>query len=156
MSTLHDPKVQIHIDEHRVRLRSGPHSVVDLKKDVDPPIPSDHILWRDLDGAADIELAQDAVVEVVEGLVLYSQGPEGAHPRLTPIIIDGADISSSTKSVTGAIIRRLASPPIPEDRDIYRDIDGAPDERIDDDEVVTLTKGAEFYSVPRLIAPGGS
>ena len=53
-----------------------------------------------------------------------------------------------------AELKHLVDPPIGDDRDIFRDIDGAPDERIDDNEEVTLTKGAEFYSVPRVIAPG--
>jgi len=154
MSTQGLHKVRIHIDEDKVRLPEGRHAVAELKHLVDPPISADHVLFVDVDGGPDLELQQDGEVDVVEGLVLYSRGPDGAHPKKTPIVIDGVRVSSDTVSVTGAIIRRLVDPPIGDDRDIFRDIDGAPDERIDDNEEVTLTKGAEFYSVPRVIAPG--
>lgn len=155
MSSQKIHNVRIQVDEDRVRLSEGRHPVAEIKQLVDPPIPVDHVLFVDVDGGPDLELQQDGGVDVVEGLVLYSQGPDGAHPKKTPIVIDGTRVTSDTVSVTGAIIRRLVDPPVGDDRDIFRDIDGAPDERIDDDEEVTLTKGAEFYSVPRVIAPGG-
>lgn len=156
MTTDHPPKVKIRLNDETMRLPRGDYPVADFKNLAEPPISGDDVLWIDVEGGADIRLAQDGIVSVVEDLVLYSQGPEGAHPHRTPIIIDGNHTTSENVSVTGAILRRLVTPPISEDRDLFRDIDGAPDERIDDNEEVTLTKGAEFYSVPRLIAPGGA
>lgn len=156
MPSAHPPKVKIRINDEHLRLPAGDRPVAELKNLVDPPIPADDMLWIDVQGGSDTAVPQDGVVNVVEGMVLFSQGPDGAHPHQTPIIVDGKRVSSENRSVTGRIIRRLVTPPIPEDRDLFRDIDGAPDERIDDDEDVTLVKGAEFYSVPRLIAPGGS
>jgi hypothetical protein len=150
----HDPKVKIQINDDSVRLHPGPRSVAELKNDTDPPIPAEHMLWLDVAGGSDVELAQDATIDVTDGLVLFSAGPDGAHPHRTPIVVDGTPVKAKSESVTGSIIRSLLTPPIPSDRDVFRDINGAPDERIDDDEVVTLSKGAEFYSVPRLIAPG--
>jgi hypothetical protein len=152
----HNPKVTIRLDDDRLRLPAGNYAVVDIKNMATPAIPAEHVLWIDVEGGVDIPIAQDGVVSVVDDLVLYSQGPDGAHPHHTPITVDGTDVSSESISVTGTIIRGLVTPPIPADRDLFRDVDGAPDERIDDDEEVTLVKGAEFYSVPRLIAPGSS
>ncbi len=150
----HEPKVKIRINEDRITLSAGLRTVSELKSLADPAVPPNDRLWLDVAGGSDIELADDGTIDIVEGLVLYSQGPDGAHPKSMNIVIDGAHVEAASESVTGSILRRLVTPPIADDRDLFRDIDGAPDERIDDDEAVTLRNGAEFYSVPRLIAPG--
>ena len=155
MSNSHEARVKIRINEDRLTLRPGAHTVAELKSRADPPVPPDHRLWLDIAGWGDVELADDEAVDIVDGLVFYSQGSDGAHPKAIEIVIDGTDVDAVNVSVTGTILRSLVTPPVGDDRDLFRDIDGAPDERIDDDEVVTLSKGAEFYSVPRLIAPGG-
>ena len=73
-------------------------------------------------------------------MVLYSVGPDGAHPKHMDIVVDTKAVVSENESVTGAIIRRLVSPAIGPERDLYRNIRGAREE-VEDDEVVTLTKG---------------
>lgn len=147
-------KVTITINDDRVRIHAGTHAVAELKQKVDPVVPPDDVLWMDIDGGEDIALPSDGTIEVTDGLILYSQGSDGSHRRRVPIVIDTTPVVSPSLSVTGSILRNMVTPPIPADRDLFRDIDGSPDERIDDDEVVTLAKGAEFYSVPRLITPG--
>lgn len=147
-------KVTITIDDDHLRIHPGAYAVADLKEAAHPPVPPDHRLWVDVDDGEDIALEPDGTIDVREGLVFYSQGPDGAHRRRVPIVIDGTHVVSASLSVTGLILRHLVTPPIPEDRELFRDINGSPDERIDDDEAVTLAKGAEFYSVPRLITPG--
>lgn len=150
-------KAKIRLNDDNVRLPDGPYPVADLKQQVEPPIPADHTIWISVNGAPNIALDSAGTVDIVEGLVLYSESPDGAaHPHHTPIVIDGQHVTSENESVTGTLIRRLVTPAIGSDRDLYRDIDGAPDERIDDGEVVTLKKGAEFYSVPKNIAPGSN
>lgn len=149
-----NPKVKIKVNEDKVHITTGIHPPADVKALTTPPVPVDHTLWIDVDGGQDIEVPNDGTIEIVDGMVLYSVGPDGAHPKHMNIVVDTKAIVSENESVTGAIIRRLIAPPIGPDRDLYRDIEGAPDEKIEDDEVVTLTKGAEFYSVPRVIAPG--
>jgi hypothetical protein len=151
-----NPKVKIKVNEDKVRITSGAQPVADVKALTTPPVPVDHTLWIDVDGGQNIEVANDGTIEVFDGMVLYSGGPDGAHPKHMDIVVDTQAVVSENESVTGAIIRRLITPPISPERDLYRDIDGAPDEKVEDDEVVTLTKGAEFYSVPRVIAPGRS
>ena len=149
-------KIKISINDDQVRTEAGSHAVSAVKAMPDPPVPPDHVLVIDISSGQDQDLPSDGTVELTDGMVLYSKGPDGAHPTRMPIVIDGKKVQAKAESVTGTIIRHLVEPPIPLDRDLFRDIDGAPDERIDDDEEVTLTKGAEFYSVPRLIAPGAA
>lgn len=146
--------VTITIDDDHVRIHPGMRSVADLKQAVRPPIPPDHRLWVDVDHGPDLDLPDDGQIDVREGLVLYSQGPDGARPARMPIVIDRQRVGASAVSVTGVILRNLVDPPIPADRDLWREVAGSLDEQIDDDEVVTLTRGDEFYSVPRLITPG--
>jgi hypothetical protein len=151
-----NPKVKIKIDEDKVHVGAGIHSVTDIKALTTPPVPADHMLWIDVNGGPNIEVQNEGAIDVVGDMVLYSVGPDGAHPKHVDIVVDTKAVVSENESVTGAIIRRLVSPAIGPERDLYRDIEGAPDEKIEDDEVVTLTKGAEFYSVPTVIAPGRS
>ncbi|MFT3855698.1 MAG: hypothetical protein QM733_23650 [Ilumatobacteraceae bacterium] len=150
------PKVRIKLNEDRIRITAGIHPVADIKVLATPPVPHDHTLWIDVPGGADVPVANDGTIEAVENLVLFSVGPDGAHPKHMDIVIDGTPVVSENQSVTGAILRRLVNPPIPATRDLFREIAGAPDERITDEEEVTLIKGAVFYSVPALIAPGRS
>lgn len=149
-------KIKFRLNDEQVRTDAGTHAVSVVKAMASPPVPADHVLVVDIPGGSDRDLPNDGTIELTDGMVLYSKGPDGAHPTRMPIVIDGKKANAKAESVTGAVIRRLVEPPIPQDRDLFRDIDGAPDERIDDDEEVTLTKGAEFYSVPRLIAPGSA
>jgi hypothetical protein len=149
-------KVRIRLNEDKIRIAAGVYPVADIKVLAIPPVPDDHTLWIDVPTGADEPIANDGVIEVIEGLVLFSVGPDGAYPKHMDIIVDGTAVVSENKSVTGAILRRLVSPPIPETRDLFREIAGVPDERITDEEEVTLSKGAVFYSVPAIIAPGRS
>ena len=149
-------KVRIRLNEDKIRIAAGVYPVADIKALATPPVPDDHTLWIDVATGPDVPLANDGAIEVIEDLVLFSVGPDGAHPKHMDIIVDGTAVVSENASVTGAILRRLVNPPIPETRDLFREIAGAPDERITDEEEVTLSKGAVFYSVPALIAPGRS
>lgn len=140
------------LDDHRVRVPSQPVTPAELRGLVDPPLADSARIWRDTDGGADAQLAEGEPIVVRSGDVFYSAGPDGAHPRELWIVLDGNKIGVEALSMTETQIRHLVDPPIPADRALYRDIDGAPDERIDGDEVVTLACGAEFFSVPHITA----
>lgn len=154
MSSNPDRKVTIQINEERLRLRPGLHPVVDLKAATKPPVAPNHSLWVDGEDGPDRELDSNGTVEITEDMVMYSKGPAGAHPHHFDISIDTKWVVSENESITGNQLRALAVPPVAADRDLYRSIVGAPDEKIDGDEVVTLADKAEFYSVPGLITPG--
>ena len=149
-------KFRIRLNEDRIRITAGTYPVADIKALATPPVPDDHTLWIDVPSGADVPVANDGMIEVIEDLVLFSVGPDGAHPKHMDIVVEGTAVVSENQSVTGAMLRRLVNPPIPATRDLFREIAGAPDERITDEEEVTLIKGAVFYSVPALIVPGQS
>ncbi len=148
------PKVTIRINDDRLKLAAGRYPVAELKARTRPPVPDDHALWVDGVGGSDRQLDDASDVDVVDAMVLYSVGPDGAHPHHVNIEIDGKWAVSENISVTGSQLRRLAAPPLTAEWDLYRVVGGAPDEKIADDEEVTLTEKAEFYSVPALITPG--
>lgn len=147
-------RIHFRLNDQRIRATAGTHEVATVKAMAEPPVPEDHTLAVDVSAGPDVDLSNDGTVDLRDGLVLYSKGPDGAHPTRMPVVVDGQRVTAAAVSVTGTIIRNLVHPPIPDDRDLFRDIDGAPDERIDNEEEVTLEPRAEFYSVPRLIAPG--
>ena len=147
-------RTQFRLDDHRLTVPRRPVTPAEMRQLVDPPLPEASQIWRDNDGGTDDLLVEDEPIRIGRGDVFYSVDSDGAHPRDLWIIIDGTRVDVGSLSMTETQIRQLVDPPIPSDRALYRDIDGAPDERIEDDEVVTLRRGAEFFSVPHITAGG--
>jgi multiubiquitin len=80
---------------------------------------------------------------------------EHAHGPTGPSIhIDKKEYHAPKDAMTGAELRALAVPPIGEDRDLWREVPGAADVRVDDGDLVTLHNGEHFFSSPRTITPG--
>lgn len=75
---------------------------------------------------------------------------------VVPILIDGQRVRPPRGEITGAELRQLVDPPIGADRDLWLDIDGDLDRKIEDDDIVQLEPQMEFFSVPREINPGGA
>jgi hypothetical protein len=75
-------------------------------------------------------------------------------PGKVPILIDGHKYIAPSREMTGRELRALASPPIGDDRDLWRDAAGDLDELIGDNEVVELEPQTRFFTVPRVINPG--
>jgi hypothetical protein len=148
--------VKVHINDDQVAVKPGFYTPSEIRHLVDPPIPDGHEIWRDVDDGPDEQVIESEALEIDQRMRIYSSDDGASHPRTIPIRIDGCRVNAPAKGVTGAVLRSLTDEPIGPDRDLWRDINGSADERIDDDEVVTLRKNAEFYSVPRLITPGFS
>jgi hypothetical protein len=73
----------------------------------------------------------------------------------TKFQIDREHFEIDGTSIAVAALRALPSPPIGEDRDLYR-AKGGNDERFDDpDSVIEVHNGDRFYTAPRNITPGG-
>lgn len=70
------------------------------------------------------------------------------------IRIDGQKVHAPRGSITGTQLRNLTVPPIGLDRDLWRDVDGALDDLVEDDEVVELRPQMRFFTVPKVINPG--
>lgn len=72
-----------------------------------------------------------------------------------PILIDGQKVHAPRGSLTGAEIRALVTPPIGVDRDLWLDVEGTLDDLVEDTEVIDLRPEMRFFTVPRIINPGG-
>ena len=70
------------------------------------------------------------------------------------IQIDRTQYVLKKNRMTGADLRRVPSPPIPPDRDIFQIIPGRPDEKIEDDDRIPITDGLRFFTAPNTINPG--
>lgn len=72
-----------------------------------------------------------------------------------PILIDGTRYIAPRREMTGAQLRTLTTPPIGADRDLWLDVDGGLDRVVADGDVVELHPQMRFFTVPRVINPGG-
>ena len=76
------------------------------------------------------------------------------HDRPSVIHIDKERFEFDGTTATGAQLRSLPSPPIGPDRDLFEDVPGGADRRIDEDTVVEIRNGQHFFTAPSTINPG--
>lgn len=156
MKSPHSQRRRFYLNDQRLEVPGEPVSPAKLRRLASPPIPDDHALFCDVDGAEDRRVQDGSEVQIRRGDVFYSEGPEGAHPRRIMIAINDQLVDAPAISVTGTQLRELTDPAVPATDRLYRDIDGSHDERVGNNEVVTLRHGAEFYSVsPFFIVVNG-
>jgi hypothetical protein len=70
------------------------------------------------------------------------------------IFIDKTKFEVTSSSLTGAQLRNLPSPPVPEDRDLYLEVPGGEDKPIEPQDTLALKEGMHFFTVPKHINPG--
>ena len=70
------------------------------------------------------------------------------------IQIDRTQYVLEENRLTGADLRKVPTPPIPPDRDLFQIIPGRPDKKIDDDDRIPITDGLRFFTAPNTINPG--
>lgn len=70
------------------------------------------------------------------------------------IQIDRTQYVLKENRLTGADLRRVPTPPIPPDRDIFQIIPGRPDKKVEDDDHIQITDGLRFFTAPNTINPG--
>ena len=75
------------------------------------------------------------------------------HPKVVEIHIDHKLYKVAPGMLTGAQLRAIPSPPISEAYDLWLEQPGD-DEKIGDQQSVTLENGMQFYSASREINPG--
>ena len=82
--------------------------------------------------------------------------PDKDNPETKPsiITIDRAQYEWTEEKINGAQLRRLPTPPIPPERDLFQIIPGHPDRRIKDDDTVEVHDGLRFFTAPGTINPG--
>jgi Multiubiquitin len=78
---------------------------------------------------------------------------EGREPDFG-IQIDRTRYTVHRRQMTGAELRRVPTPPIPPDRDLYEVRPGDRDRLIEDTTVVEIRDGLRFFTAPHHINPG--
>jgi len=77
------------------------------------------------------------------------------RPDEIPIFIDGHQYLAHKRTMDGEEIRHLVVPPIPQDRDLWLDREGGLDELIENSTEVRIHPDIRFFTVPKVINPGG-
>ena len=70
------------------------------------------------------------------------------------IQIDRTEYVVTQNRMTGADLRRVPTPPIPPDRDVFQIIPGRPDQKIENDDRILIVDGLRFFTAPNTINPG--
>ena len=97
------------------------------------------------------ELDKDGLDKPEEGVPGIDK-PE--DDKTYTIQIDRTEYVVTQNRMTGADLRRVPTPPIPPDRDLFQIIPGRPDEKVDDDDRILITDGLRFFTAPNTINPG--
>lgn len=74
--------------------------------------------------------------------------------RTFHIQIDRAAFVVAKERITGLELRRIPSPPIGADRDLFEVVPGGSDKKIENEAVVELRNGLRFFTAPAQINPG--
>src|SRR3954453_18180305 len=72
------------------------------------------------------------------------------------IHIDRKPFKVDEGAVTGSAIRALPDPDVGLEFDLWLEVPGGEDERVDNDETVKLRNGMHFFTAPSVINPGRS
>ena len=99
------------------------------------------------------QLNQDGQDKPAVGVPGFDKPEDG---KSYTIQIDREQYVVKENRLTGADLRRIPTPPIPPDRDIFQIIPGRPDEKIEDDHRILITDGLRFFTAPNTINPGSS
>ena len=83
-----------------------------------------------------------------------TRGSDKPDPKGFRIRIDRTDYIVTDEKLSGAQLRNVPSPPIPQDRDLYQVIAGHEDLKIKDDDTVQMHDGLRFFTAPNTINPG--
>jgi hypothetical protein len=84
------------------------------------------------------------------------KGNEKGKEKQFEIKIDRENFKVGGPSITGAELRKLTTPPIGADRDLFLTVPGPdPDRSIGETEAVELKSGMHFFTAPSNITPGG-
>ncbi|WP_216896147.1 hypothetical protein [Nocardia alni] len=80
--------------------------------------------------------------------------PEEEKSEGFKIKIDRIEYCVEQEELTGAQLRRLPTPPIGVDRDLFEVLPGHADRKIDDAYVVEIFNGKRLFTAPAHINPG--
>lgn len=85
----------------------------------------------------------------------------GAHevhrePERFEILIDRTPYIVTQRQMNGEELRRVPSPPIGPDRDLFERVPGGTDRKIENTTIVEIRNGLRFFTVPAHINPGAA
>lgn len=83
-------------------------------------------------------------------------GPGDHGPGEVTIHIDDATFRIPAGSMSGAEIRQLPTPAIGPELDLWLDVPGGSDRKIENTDTVELRNGMHLFTAPGMITPGGS
>jgi hypothetical protein len=85
----------------------------------------------------------------------HEKPPE--HIEAVPIYIDRVEYKLPSHHSTGVELRETPKPPVPEDRDLWQEMDGPiDDELIRPEGHYEVKDWTHFYTAPRTINPGSA
>ena len=79
---------------------------------------------------------------------------EASVNKVYDIKIDRTEYKVNHRERTGAELRRLPTPPIGPERDLFEVVPGGSDRKIGNDEIVVMRDGLRFFTAPAQINPG--
>jgi hypothetical protein len=71
------------------------------------------------------------------------------------VSIDGVTCFAPRRQMSGTELRALPDQPIGNDRDLWQEVDGGLDRAVQPGDRVDLVPQMRFFTVPRVINPGG-
>ncbi len=81
-------------------------------------------------------------------------GHGGGGRDVFNIKIDREQYKVTEPVITGAQLRRLPNPDIPDDRDLFQVVPGGSDKKIENNDRVEMRDGLRFFTAPAVINPG--
>ena len=84
----------------------------------------------------------------------HEEGDQLRPDEKLVIVIDNKKYRAPARVMTGAQLRRLADPDIGPAFDLWQEVPGGEDNRVDDTERIKLADGMGFYSSSCEINPG--
>jgi len=143
-TSYHERPIEIFIDARQYTVHLEEMSGQDLRDLVRPPASE---LWHDIPDAQDELIPTDAVVRLRAGMRFFTD-------RHITIYLDRKQYRVCDGDLTEDELRRLPNPPVPDDREIWRDVPDAQDEPVEPGQTIHVSNGDRFFTAPRTINPG--
>ena len=147
-------RVTIRIDQTEYEWQEEKITGAQLRRIPTPPIPPERDLFQVVPGHPDRQIKDDDTVEVHDGSVFFSEHKVSPEHKVFTIRIDRTEYEWQKEKITGAQLRRIPTPPIPPERDLFQVVPGHPDRQIKDDDTVEVHDGLRFFTAPNTINPG--
>ncbi len=134
------PEAVITIDGVAYSVPLGDFTGHDLRNLVSPPADE---LWLDVPDAQDVEVGPNETITIAGDLRFFTD-------KQTTIYINGAPYRVRPGSITEDKLRKVPTPPIPDDHRIWKDIFDELDDPITENEIVLLQGDDRFITKPPL------